>query len=48
MAGMRDVLIHDYRDVDVPNVWAAVKESIPALIAALEPLIAEIDAQLDD
>jgi uncharacterized protein with HEPN domain len=48
MAGMRDVLIHDYRDVDVPNVWAAVKESIPALIAALEPLIAEIDAQLDE
>jgi uncharacterized protein with HEPN domain len=21
MAGMRDILIHDYRDVDIPNVW---------------------------
>jgi uncharacterized protein with HEPN domain len=48
VAGMRDVMIHDYRDVDVPNVWAAVTESIPALVAALEPLIAEIDAELDE
>jgi uncharacterized protein with HEPN domain len=48
MAGMRDVLIHDYRDVDVPNVWAAVTESIPALIASLEPLLAEIDVELDE
>lgn len=48
MAGMRDVLIHDYRDVDVPNVWAAVTESIPALIVALEPLIADLDVELDE
>lgn len=47
MAGMRDVLIHDYRDVDIPNVWAAVTESIPALISALEPMIANLEAELD-
>ena len=48
MAGMRDVLIHDYRDVDVPNVWATVTESIPALVVALEPLVIEMEAELGD
>lgn len=47
MAGMRDVLIHDYRDVDVPNVWATVTESIPALVAALEHLVGDMEAELD-
>lgn len=47
MAGMRDVMIHDYRDVDVPNVWATVKESIPALITALESLVGDMEAELD-
>jgi uncharacterized protein with HEPN domain len=47
MTGMRDVLVHDYRDVDVPNVWATVTESIPALIAALEPMIASLESELD-
>jgi uncharacterized protein with HEPN domain len=48
MAGMRDILIHDYRDVDIPNVWAAVTESMPDLIAALEPLLSDVEAELDE
>lgn len=47
MAGMRDVLIHDYRDVDIPNVWATATESIPALVAAPEPLVDDMEAKLD-
>lgn len=43
MAGMRDILIHDYRDVDVPNVWTTVTESIPALIAMLAPLVPQAE-----
>ena len=39
MAGMRDVLIHAYRTVDRDAVWSAVTVSVPALIAALEPLV---------
>ncbi len=31
MAGMRDVLIHDYLNVDLNIVWKTVSESIPAL-----------------
>ncbi|RLC25113.1 MAG: hypothetical protein DRH21_04485 [Deltaproteobacteria bacterium] len=31
MAGMRDVLIHDYIDVDLDIVWKTASESIPKL-----------------
>jgi uncharacterized protein with HEPN domain len=39
MAGMRDVLIHKYWGTDPKLVWNAVSESIPSLIAQIEPLI---------
>ena len=31
MAGMRDVLIHDYIDVDLNIVWKTASQSIPGL-----------------
>ncbi len=31
MAGMRDILIHDYLDVDTGIVWKTASESIPDL-----------------
>jgi uncharacterized protein with HEPN domain len=48
MAGMRDVLIHDYRDVNVEDLWTAATESVPALVAALEPLLPEIEGDLEN
>lgn len=39
MVGMRNMLIHAYRSVDEDVVWNAATLSVPALIAALEPLI---------
>ncbi len=38
MAGMRDVLIHDYIDVDFDIVWKTASESIPELEALLRGL----------
>lgn len=35
MAGMRDVLIHDYIDVDLGVVWKTASEDIPNLKALL-------------
>ena len=38
MAGMRDVLIHDYIDVDLNIVWKTASQSIPGLKALLNKL----------
>ena len=38
IAGMRDVLIHDYDDVDLLIVWESVTIEIPALIRQIEPM----------
>ncbi len=39
MAGMRDILIHDYIDVDLEIVWKTASKSIPILKALLEKLV---------
>jgi len=38
MAGMRDILIHDYIDVDIDIVWKTATESIPDLSNQLKNL----------
>jgi uncharacterized protein with HEPN domain len=42
MSGMRDILIHDYPDVNLTVVWRTVKEDIPRL----RPLITDMFAEL--
>lgn len=39
IAGMRSVLIHDYDEVDLGEVWKDVESSIPELLGDLEPLV---------
>jgi uncharacterized protein with HEPN domain len=39
-AGMRDVLIHDYDDVNLDMVWDAAQKDLPPLIAKLEAYLA--------
>ncbi len=36
MAGMRDVLIHDYEGVDVFTIWDTIQNDIPVLIDKLQ------------
>ena len=43
MAGMRDMLIHVYFDVDYPLVWETVRNRIPPL----QPIIAQIIKDLE-
>jgi uncharacterized protein with HEPN domain len=39
IAGMRDVLIHVYDNVDLDELWYVTQVSIPELIHYLEPLV---------
>jgi len=36
---MRDVITHDYDEVDLDEVWTVVNENLPNLMNYLEPLI---------
>ena len=37
--GMRDILAHDYSDVDMRIVRRAIRKELPALVAAIESLL---------
>jgi len=39
MVGMRNVMIHEYDDVDMVIVWDTVKKDIPALISTIEKVL---------
>jgi len=39
IAGMRNILIHQYDEVDLDEVWKTVRTDIPAVIAQIEPLV---------
>ncbi|HEY5159506.1 MAG TPA: HepT-like ribonuclease domain-containing protein [Gaiellaceae bacterium] len=38
IAGMRNVLVHEYGDVDVGEVWRTVAKGLPELLDQLESL----------
>jgi len=39
IAGFRDVLIHDYFDVDLNKVWEIIQEDLPELLKALRAIV---------
>jgi uncharacterized protein with HEPN domain len=39
MIAMRNLMIHEYDDVDLQVVWYTVQEHLPNLIRAIEPLV---------
>lgn len=43
IAGMRDVLIHEYFRVDVDAVWKVINEDIPELENQISEILEELD-----
>jgi len=41
MIGMRNVVVHDYADVDLGLVWKTVREDLPGLIRRLNAILKE-------
>ena len=39
VAGLRDVLIHEYMGVNLEDVWRVIQSELPALRAAVEELL---------
>jgi uncharacterized protein with HEPN domain len=44
MAAMRDVLIHDYPEIVVDQVWITATQHLPALKQQLERVLEDVDA----
>jgi len=42
MAGLRDVLIHDYARVDAEEVWGIVERDLPVLRIRIDTMLREI------
>jgi len=39
MVSMRNIMIHEYEDIDLGIVWNTVQNDLPPLIVLIEPLI---------
>jgi len=47
MAGMRDIIIHRYDEVDLSIVWTTISDDIPKVIDQLLPIIPKAENQIE-
>ncbi|WP_228016428.1 HepT-like ribonuclease domain-containing protein [Leptolyngbya ectocarpi] len=42
IAGMRDILAHQYDRINLNTLWSVIQDDIPELLALLQPILADI------
>ncbi|MGB7413182.1 MAG: DUF86 domain-containing protein [Thermosynechococcaceae cyanobacterium] len=42
MAGMRDILTHQYDEVDLDTIWEVIQTDIPQIIEIVQPLLSDV------
>lgn len=47
IAGFRDVLIHDYEDIDLDEVWTIIVRDLPPLKVAVEAMLKSVESDDD-
>ena len=43
IAGLRDVLIHDYMGVDIAAVWEITQKDLPSLKVSIQTILKDVD-----
>ena len=43
VVGFRNIVVHEYFDVDIEIVWTIVKEQLPILKQVLQSMLADLD-----
>lgn len=43
IAGMRDMITHDYDEIDLDEVWTVIHENLPELLQYIDPMISMED-----
>ena len=46
VAGMRDILIHEYHGVELEIIWKTIREELPPLHPLLEKMLQELGKEL--
>jgi uncharacterized protein with HEPN domain len=45
VAGMKDILVHEYWQIDPEVVWATIQESLPPLKVAIQQMLSQEEAE---
>jgi uncharacterized protein with HEPN domain len=46
--GMRNILIHNYQNVDFHQVWEIIEHNLPPLYTQLEGILADLSEETDE
>ena len=46
IAGFRNVIVHDYLDLDLEKIWAIIETDLPPLAVVIAEELARVDAAL--